>query len=549
MYLNYVLIKGAGDLASGVASLLHQAGFPVVMTELDQPTCVRRLVSFADAVYQGETQVAGVQGILVKSFSEAMEVTKKGAVAIIIDPEGKTAQEHPPEIYIDASMMKKNRGCRPDLGRIVIALGPGFEAGKDAHAVIETQRGPHLGEIIFSGRAIPDSGIPGDVLGYTAERLIRSSADGIFQEVKAIGDEVDAGDIVAYVEGQPVRAQISGTIRGLLKSGLKVKAGMKAGDIHPEKGVAVADQVTDKAWIIGLGVLRAILALRKKYNPSPREEKRELFSQLEQCMKQGKGGVLYTLLEADGLEELEPGARMLVLPSGVSVGSLGLPALDRDMLHMGQSKDKMAQGAEMIPWPLPWSKMTGLTGSSSDQRVQILREWVVSQKKIIIFGGGHISLPLAEMALILGFRVFVVDDREEFSNPRRFPGAEKTICCNFSELIEKDLLAGEIDPATSIVIVTRGHLQDRACAEYVIGSNAAYIGMIGSKPKVQSTFRKMLESGFTREELSKISAPIGLDFGGQSPAEIALSILAEIVASQYGASGKPVKELKGVILP
>jgi xanthine dehydrogenase accessory factor len=545
VYLDYILIKGAGDLASGVACILHQAGFPVVMTELDQPTCVRRRVSFAEAVYQGEAWVAGVQGILASQFSEAMEVTQKGAVAIIVDPEGKIAHEHAPKIYIDASMTKKNMGCRMDMGQIVLALGPGFEAGKDAHGVIETQRGPHLGEVILSGRAVPDSGVPGDVLGYTTERLLRSPREGIFQEVKSLGDEVDAGNIVAYVGEQPVRAQISGTIRGLLRSGLKVKMGMKVGDIHPEKGIQVVDQVTDKAWIIGLGILRAILILRKKSYLEQRKEKQQIFYRLEQCMKQGTGGVLYTLLESDGLEELETGARLLVLPDGEVVGSLGLPALDRDMVLLSQNKGMMTSGTEMLRWPLPWSKMAEFP----EHAVQILREGVVSQKKIIIFGGGHISLPLAEIAVILGFRVIVVDDRDEFSNPQRFPGAEKTICCDFSELFEKNLLAGEIDPATSIVIVTRGHLQDRACVEYVIGSNAAYIGMIGSKVKVQSTFRKMLEGGYTRDELSKISSPIGLDLGGQSPAEIALSILAEIVATQYGASGKPVKELKGVILP
>lgn len=547
MFNKYVLIKGAGDLASGVACLLNKAGFPVVMTEIPEPTCVRRKVSFAEAVYQGETWVEDIKGLLVNQFPEALDVAKKGDIALLIDPQGNIVKKFPPEIFIDASMSKKNWGTNMNLGEIVIALGPGFEGGKDAHAVIETQRGPNLGNRLFSGWAAPDTGIPGEVMGCTSERLLRTPAKGVFREVKSIGDFVDQGEIVAYVDDQPVRSQIAGTVRGLLKSGLTVYQGMKAGDIHPEKKPKVADFVTDKAWVIGRGVLKAIIALREKSTEEKRAENFKIFSHLDQLMEQGRPGMIFTLIDAGGLEELKIGSRLLLTWDGQVYGSLGIPALDQDLAkrRSGNLVGGRA-GTEIITWEAPWF---GAKEAIPGEVIKILQEGVVPQKKLVIFGGGHISLPLAEMAKILGYRVIVVDDREEFANPERFKGADKTICADFIEVLQGDLLSGEIDCATSIVIVTRGHRQDKTCVQYLIGRNVSYIGMIGSKNKVKQTFTTLLAEGFPREQLERIAAPIGLDLGGQSPAEIALSILAEIVAKEHKASGKPVKEVKGVILP
>jgi len=539
----YVLIKGAGDLASGTACLLNKAGFPVVMTEIPEPTCVRRKVSFAEAVYQGETWVEDVKGVLANNFFEAEEVTKRGDIALLIDPEGNTLKKFPPEIFIDASMAKKNRDTNMNLGKIVIALGPGFEGGKDVHAVIETQRGPDLGKVIFSGWAAPDTGIPGDVLGYTSKRLLRAPAKGVFREVKTIGDFVDQGDIVAYVDDHPVRSQIAGTVRGLLKSGLAVYQGMKAGDVHPEKNLEVVAAVTDKAWIIGRGVLKAILSLREKSEEEKRKINLEMFSRLDQLMEQGQPGMIFTILDTGGLEELKIGSRLFITGDGEIYGSLGIPALDQDMAKNMEGSIVNHQEAEIIAWEIPWFET-----QASGKIIKIMQERVVPQKKLIIFGGGHISLPLAEMAKILGYRVIVVDDREEFANLERFKGADKAICADFSDVLRGDLLSGEIDCATSIVIVTRGHRQDKTCVQYLAGRNVSYIGMIGSKNKVRQTFTALLGEGFPREQLVKISAPIGLDLGGQSPAEIALSILAEIVAKEHKASGKTVKEVKGVML-
>ncbi|MGI6630882.1 MAG: selenium-dependent molybdenum cofactor biosynthesis protein YqeB [Bacillota bacterium] len=546
MAYNYCLIKGAGDLASGVACLLNMAGFPVVMTEIPEPTCVRRKVSFAEAVYAGETWVENIKGVLVQGFPEAQDVMNRGEIAVIVDPEGRIGQDYPPEIFIDASMAKKNLGTGLHLGKIVIALGPGFEAGRDAHAVIETQRGPNLGKAIFSGCASPDTGIPGNVLGYTIERLLRAPADGVFREVKSIGDYVEQGEIVAYVDEHPVKAQISGTLRGLLKSGLKVHQGMKAGDIHPEKDKEVVAKVTDKAWTVGMGVLKAILALRKNKDEK-RGEKLKIFSSLDQLMQRGRAGMLYTLVDGGGLKELEIGARLFIMPDGKVQGSLGIPALDRDMTKRGeQDPGNRKETTGVVAWKAPWAEAKG---DIAGKVIHVLEETVAPQKKLIIFGGGHISLPLAQMAVILGYRVIVVDDREEFANKKRFPWADKTVCADFQDVLKGNMLEEEIDCATSIVIITRGHRQDKTCVRHLAGRDVKYLGMIGSRNKVKQTFTDLLAEGFPKEELEKISAPIGLDLGGQSPAEVALSILAEMVAHEYQGSGEPVKKVKGVVLP
>lgn len=542
MFFKYVLIKGAGDLASGTACLLNKAGFSIVMTEIPEPTCVRRKVSFAEAVYEGETLVEDVKGVLVKDFAAAKEVTKRGEVAVLVDPEGNLAKEYPPEIFIDGSMSKKNRGTHLGLGKIVLALGPGFEGGKDVHAVIETQRGPHLGDIIYNGFAIPDSGIPGDVLGHTSDRLLRASAAGIFREVKTFGDFVEQGDIVAYVDDHPVKSRISGTVRGLLKSGLAVYEGMKAGDIHPAKDAGVVFAVTDKAWIIGRGILKAILALGEQNAEEKRKNNLALFSRLNQFMEQSKPGLVFTVLDAGQLEELKIGTRLFVTGDREAFGSLRIPALDQELIENRSEGMKGHEGAEIITWALPWPET-----SEAGNEITILREHVVPQKKLIIFGGGHISLPLAEMAKILGYRVIVIDDREEFANSERFKTADRVICADFIDVLKGNLIIDEIDCATSIVIVTRGHAQDKTCVQHLANHQLSYLGMIGSKNKVKQSFKALLEEGFPRAQLEKISSPIGLDLGGQSPAEIALSILAEMVAKEHQASGKPVKELKGVL--
>lgn len=262
MELDYVWIKGAGDLASGVAWVLNDKGFRVIMAETANPTCVRRMVSFAEAVYEGSCMVEGKRGILAADFAEAWEITEHGDIAVLVDPEGRNVREHPPAVFVDAAIMKKNVGTHLRLAPVVIALGPGFKAGVDAHCVIETQRGPTLGQLIFSGTAAPNTGVPGEVLGYTRERVLRSPGAGIFQPRLAIGDAVEAGDIIGTVGNRPVRALISGTIRGLLRGGLLVEEGAKLGDVHPEIDPGIGWVMTDKARIVGNAVYEAILILK-----------------------------------------------------------------------------------------------------------------------------------------------------------------------------------------------------------------------------------------------------------------------------------------------
>lgn len=264
MSLDYVLIKGAGDLASGVACVFWKEGYRVVMTETQQPTCVRRMVSFAEAVYEGEICVEGTRGRLAETFGEAMEMAGRGEVAVLVDPRGEVIKEHRPLIFVDAAMTKKNMGTSLNDADIVIALGPGFEAGKDVHAVIETQRGPNLGKPIYKGRAAPNTGVPGNVLGYTSERVLRAPAGGIFYPQLKIGDIVDKGETVALVDDVPVTAKISGVVRGLLKGGLKVHKGMKVGDVHPAKEPEVCFKITDKSWAVGRGALEAVRTLQGK---------------------------------------------------------------------------------------------------------------------------------------------------------------------------------------------------------------------------------------------------------------------------------------------
>jgi xanthine dehydrogenase accessory factor len=263
----FVVIKGAGDLASGIALRLHHAGFGLVMTETGAPTAVRRTVSFCRAVYEGSARVEDAKAVLVKDEDEMRQALARKEIALFVDPEASIVKNYKPAVLIDAIMAKKNTGTSIHDAPVVIAVGPGFSAGLDCHAVIETKRGHTLGRVITQGSALPNTGVPGDIGGYTTERLIRAGADGVFEARSEIGDRAAKGDIVALVrtgagEAIPLRAGIDGVIRGLLPSGIKVTKGMKAGDIDPRCEVSHCFTVSDKALAIGGGVLEAVLALR-----------------------------------------------------------------------------------------------------------------------------------------------------------------------------------------------------------------------------------------------------------------------------------------------
>jgi len=259
-----VLVRGAGDLATGVIHTLYQAGFKVVATEVENPLVVRRTVSLAEAIYQEEFTVQEVTASKVDDFVKLDRVLADAKVPIIVDPEAKVINYWQPQIVIDAIMAKRNLGTRKNDAEIVIALGPGFTAKEDVDAVIETNRGHNLGRIIKKGQAQPNTGVPGQIAGYGKERVLKSSISGIFTSDKKIGEEISVGEIFAYVGDREIKAKISGVIRGLLKSGIKVKAGTKLGDIDPRDVKENCYTISDKARTIGGAVLTAIFILDRE---------------------------------------------------------------------------------------------------------------------------------------------------------------------------------------------------------------------------------------------------------------------------------------------
>ncbi len=271
-----VLIKGAGDLATGVGHRLHRAGFKVVMTEQERPTVIRRPVSFARAVFETEAEVEGVRARKITWIApgseaamekqKAKEVVKniftlidQGTVPVAIDPCLKLIPYLKPDVFIEGTLSKKNTGVSPDLASLVIALGPGYHAGRDVHAVVETRRGHDLGRVIYNGEALPDDGVPGPVGGYSSERLLKAPDNGIFQADLEIGDLVSCGDAVGRVGTSEIRAGINGVVRGLIQEGFAVKQGMKIGDIDPREKRDYCFSISDKARAVGGGVLEAIL--------------------------------------------------------------------------------------------------------------------------------------------------------------------------------------------------------------------------------------------------------------------------------------------------
>lgn len=259
-----VLVRGGGDLASGVVYRLHRAAMQVMVVELPQPLVIRRAVAFASAVYEDTVEIDGIVGWQVTSLADALAVMVKKQVPVLVDPHGETIRQWHPRVVVDAILAKRNLGTKISHAPIVIGLGPGFEAGVDVHAVVETKRGHYLGRVLLEGSAAPDTGVPGDVMGYTLERVLRAPQAGILHANKQIGDAVKAGDAIALVDGSPVVAKIGGVIRGLLADGLTVTEGMKVGDVDPRGVRDHCFTISDKALAIGGGVLEAVLYLSNR---------------------------------------------------------------------------------------------------------------------------------------------------------------------------------------------------------------------------------------------------------------------------------------------
>ena len=255
-----VLIRGGGDLASGVAVRLHHSGFEVVITELAQPLVVRRTVSFAEAVPEGRVQVEGVTGELIQEASDAKSIVRIGNIPVLIDPELESLEVLRPDVVVDARMRKKPPEKGKELATLVVGLGPGFAAGDNCHAVIETNRGHNLGRVIWAGTAQADTGVPAALEGFTSDRILRAPAAGKLVSGAKIGDRVENGTVIALVGNQVVLAPFDGILRGLLRSGTIVESGWKIGDVDLRDDPALWSLVSDKARAIGGGVLEAILA-------------------------------------------------------------------------------------------------------------------------------------------------------------------------------------------------------------------------------------------------------------------------------------------------
>jgi len=252
-----VLIIGAGELASGTAHRLFRCGFDVVMTEVSEPLAVRRTVSFCRAVWDGQTRVEGVPGRRWE-LGETLP-TPLDHVAVFVDPQLTLLTTWHPDVLVDARLLKSTGATSVAQAPLVVSLGPGAVCGREAHVIVETHRGPDLGRVIEAGSATPDTGIPGPIAGVTAKRMLRAPAAGRVYSVRQIGDMVEAGDLVAWVDEHPVRAGIAGVVRGMVHDGVSATPNLKLGDVDPRGDVRACFTLSDKSRTISGAVLEAIL--------------------------------------------------------------------------------------------------------------------------------------------------------------------------------------------------------------------------------------------------------------------------------------------------
>lgn len=256
-----VLIRGAGDIATGIALRLYRSHMQVVMTDLPAPTAIRRTVCFSQAIVLGRTEVEGVAAVLAADAAEAESLLAQEVIPVLADPECRRRQTLRPDAEVDAILAKRNLGTAITDAPVVIGIGPGFTAGVDCHAVVETMRGHTLGRVIYRGSALPNTNIPGLIGGYAGERVLRAPADGIFCQKLEIGAVVRAGDIAGEVDGELMKCTIDGVLRGILADGTPVFKGMKSGDVDPRCKPEYCTTASDKALAVGGGVLEAVLNL------------------------------------------------------------------------------------------------------------------------------------------------------------------------------------------------------------------------------------------------------------------------------------------------
>lgn len=259
-----ILVRGGGDLATGTIHRLWSAGLRVLVLEAEHPAAIRRQVSLCEAVYEGETVVEGLRAVRIDALEQAAAVWAENAVPVLVDPAGECIACAKPEVVVDAILAKKNLGTHRSMAPLTIALGPGFTAGQDVDAVVETKRGHRLGRILWEGSAIPNTGIPGVIGGYGKERVIHAAAEGVFEDVQKIGDLVETGETIAQIKTPagtvlPVTTQITGILRGLLRSGYPVTPGFKVADVDPRKEeLSNCFLISDKARCIAGSVLELV---------------------------------------------------------------------------------------------------------------------------------------------------------------------------------------------------------------------------------------------------------------------------------------------------
>lgn len=256
-----VLIRGGGDLASGVGGILHRNGWQLVICELPEPIVVRRKVAFAETVWEGLYQVEEIQSVLVETDQEVEPALLADKIAVVVDPEMKIADRFDFKAIVDARMLKTFQTPVTTGGVPVIGLGPGFIAGENCLVVVETKRGASLGKIIWDGAAQPNTGTPGIVEGRGLERVLYTPCDGVVRPCVEIGDLVSQGQVLAVVGESAVVAPFDGLVRGMLRPGIRVRAHTKLGDVDPRREPGLESKISDKALIIGRSVLKVIESL------------------------------------------------------------------------------------------------------------------------------------------------------------------------------------------------------------------------------------------------------------------------------------------------
>lgn len=259
-----VIFRGGGDVATGGIQKVFRTGFKTLVLEKDQPLCVRRYVSAAQAMIDGQIQIEDFKAVKVKNPGEIERAREEGLLPVISDQDGLYIERLQPLAVVDGILAKRNTGTRRGMAPITIGLGPGFEAGKDVDVVIETNRGHDCGRLIFGGRAQENTGVPGNIMGYTIERILRSPADGRIEVLYDIGSFVKKDQVLAKVSGKEVKSQLDGMVRGMIGNGTPVKEGMKVGDVDPRTERKNTGTISDKSRLIGGGVLEAILIMKRR---------------------------------------------------------------------------------------------------------------------------------------------------------------------------------------------------------------------------------------------------------------------------------------------